>query len=199
MNNTLKQEKLKTYIQIIRITIVICWISLFAFWAIKLFGGNWFEIVVQNDNFVKFSQKVETTWIKYLVSFITMFVANYFLFCAIKQKFLFNIQEFFVFLFFIISMWVVVHFVDIEIVKMLYGYIVIIVYGALSQKGSKKFFGILAVVLQIIFSVVSMLVRNVELNLVYNYMISLVLSFDIYIMYCLYYLYSNLLKIKKEI
>ena len=80
-------DKLKTYIDITKITIVICWISLLAFLAIKLFGGNFFEIVVENDNFVKFSEMVETTCLKYLVSFITMGIGNYFIFSSISQRF----------------------------------------------------------------------------------------------------------------
>jgi hypothetical protein len=192
------KEKLKTYIQITRITIVICWISLFAFWAIKLFCGNFFEIVVENENFVKFSEMVETTWLKYLVSFITMVFSNYFLFCAIKQSFTFKPKELLIYFVIILSMWTIVHFVNIESIKMCYGYFAIIIYGLIYQKKWKKLYGVLAVILQFIFSVVSMMTRNIELYLVYNYLISIILSIDIYIMYCLYYLYSNLLKLKKE-
>jgi hypothetical protein len=82
--------KLKTYIHITRITIALCWIALFAFWAIKLFGGNWFEIVVENKNFIKFSNIVQNTWVKYLVSLFTIAVAKYLTFGAICQKFYFK-------------------------------------------------------------------------------------------------------------
>ena len=106
--------KLKTYIQITRITIVICWISLLAFWAIKLFGGNFFEIVVENDNFVKFSEKIETTWLKYLVSFITVSVANYLIIGAICQKFYFKGKQAVVVGLAIFSIWVVSNFVPLS-------------------------------------------------------------------------------------
>ena len=122
----LERNKVETYIKIIKVTIGICWACLFVFWAIKLFGGNWFEIVVKNENFVKFSNKVQNSWLKYFVSFITMSISNYFLFCAISQKLYLNLKEFIYFFLSVISMLCVVHFVNIELVKTLYGYLPII-------------------------------------------------------------------------
>lgn len=185
-------EKLKTYIQITRITIAICWIALFAFWAIKLFGGNFFEIVVQNENFIKFSQKVETTWLKYLVSFIPTFIYNYITLCAVCQKFTFKGKELIFSIISVISMWVVSNFVNIDIMKMWYGYFVIIIFTLFVQKGFRKIYGLLGAVLDLLFSVISLMTRNVPLIVTQNYLISFVLIIDMYLMLILYYLYMNL-------
>ena len=197
---TVDKEKLKTYIQITRITIVICWIALFAFWAIKLFGGNFFEIVVENENFVKFSEMVETTWIKYLVSFITIAVAKYLTFGAICQKFYFKGKDLAFVLFGIVSIWAVANFLPLGVLNFSswYGYLIFILAGILYQKGWKKSFGGLAIVLETIFSVVSAITRNLSINIMSNYLIAIIFSIDLYLMVGLYYLYSNLIKIKKE-
>ena len=195
------KEKLKTYIEITRITIVICWISLFAFWAIKLFGGNFFEVVVENENFVKFSEMVETTWLKYLVSFITIAVAKYLTFGAICQKFYFKGKQLAFVLFGIVSIWAVSNFVPLGKLQFpaWYAYVVFIIASCKYQKGWKKLFGVLAIALETIFSVVSALVRNIPVDIISNYLILSIFIFDLYLMLGLYYLYSNLNKLKKEI
>ena len=195
------KEKLKTYIQITRITIVVCWISLFAFWAIKLFGGNFFEIVVANENFVKFSEMVEKTWLKYLVSFITIAVAKYLTFGAICQKFYFKGKDLAFVVFGIVSIWAVANFMPLGKLQFpsWYGYLIFVLAGIIYQKGWKKTFGVLAIFLETIFSVVSALVRNIPVDIISNYLILSIFIFDLYLMLGLYYLYSNLNKLKKEI
>lgn len=187
------------YISITRITIILCWLSLFAFWGLKLFGGNLFEIVVENENFVALSNYIENSWLRYLSSFITIFVARYLTLGAVCQKFLFKGKSLFAVIFAIISIWFVVNFIDNEIVKMVYGYAVIIATGLIFQKRYGKLYGLLSVALDFAFSTLSMVIRSVELSLVYDYLISHILSIDMYIMYTLYYLYFNSIRLKKEI
>ena len=193
------KEKLKTYIDITKMTIGICWISLFAFWAIKLFGGNFFEIVVQNENFIAFSDMVQNTWLKYLVSFITIAVAKYLTFGAICQEFTFKGKQLLVISIAIVSIWAVVNFSNNDFLIMWYAYAVMIIIAILYQKGWKKSFGLLAILFEVGFNVLSVLIRGLELSLNTNYLIIFIGIFDMYIMTALYYLYSNLIKMEKEI
>lgn len=195
------KEKIKTYIDITKATIGICWFSLFAFWAIKLFGGNFFEIVVQNENFIAFSNLVETTWLKYLVSLFTIGVANYLMIGAICQKFYFKGTQALIIALAIISMWAVANFVPVSFLnmKVWYGYIVILLIGIFYQKGKARFNGIIAIALEFVFSTISMVVRNLPIETMSNYLITAIFIFDLYLMTALYYLYSNLIKMKKEI
>ena len=198
-NKNIGTAKLKTYIQITRITIVICWIALFAFWAIKLFGGNFFEIVVQNDNFIKFSDIVQNTWVKYLVSFFTIFLSNYLFIGAITQKYKFKNEYLLIYIFSAISMWLIVNFININFLKLFYGYIVFILIGIFTQKGIKRLNGFLASICELSFTVISTFVRCIEINLITNYMFILIMLIDFYIMAFLYFLYANLIRLKKEI
>jgi hypothetical protein len=194
----MNKDRLQMYESLTKITIVLCWLSLFSFWAIKLFGGNWFEIIVENDNFVKISKYIEETWLRYLSSFVTIFIARYLTFGAVCQKFIFKGKLFVIIVCCIISMWSVANFVNNEIIRMLYGYIVIFIIGLIFQKGRKRLFGIVAVFFDLAFSSISMITRNIQLQFVTDYLTLFILGIDIYIMYSLYYLYSNLKKIKKE-
>lgn len=194
------KEKIKTYIDITRLTIVICWISLFVFWAIKLFGGNFFEIVVQNENFIAFSNLVQNTWIKYLVSFITIAIAKYLTFGAICQRFYFKGKQLLVISIAIVSIWAVANFMPLGVLQFpsWYAYLVYIGIGLFYQKGKGKLYGVLAIAMELLFAILSMVTRNLPIEIMSSYMIAIIFSIDLYIMGTLYLLYANLIKLKGE-
>ena len=199
MNKLFDKDKLQMYISITRIVIIICWVSLFCVWGIKLLCGNWFEILVNNKNIIKLSNKFQYTWLKYLISIFTIALGNFLLFGAIAHQFYFRGKDILVFIILTISMWVVINFVPKNFlnIQFWYGYVVIICFGLFKQTGWKKIFGLIAVILQFLFRTISMVIRNNKLKLIDNYLILLVLLIDIYIMYALFYLYTNLIKLKK--
>jgi hypothetical protein len=192
----INKDRLQMYVSLTKITIVLCWLSLFSFWAIKLFGGNWFEVMVENENFVEFSNVVQNTWVKYLVSFFTILIGNYFLFGAIVQDYYFKGAKLAYVVFALISIWFVSNFVPISFLSMgfWYGYVVIIMFGVIFNKGWKKSLGLISIIMQLIFTSISMVTRNIPLEISDNYLIAIVTTIDTYIMYALYYLYLNLLK-----
>ena len=186
------------YVSLMKITIVLCWLSLFSFWAIKLFGGNWFEIMVENENFIKFSNTVQNIWLKYLVSLIATIVSNYLMLGAVLQKIKFKGKYCVTLILSITISWSVSNFVNIVFLKMFAGYIVAIVAAIIFNTRKKKLFGVLCVALDFVFSSLSMITRGIELSLITDYLVLLIGSIDLYIMYCLYFLYSNSLTLKKE-
>lgn len=192
------KDRLQMYISITRITIILCWLSLFTFWIVKLIGYDIFRIAVSNENFLKFSDLVQNSWLKYLVSFITISIVYYFMFGAVLQKFLLKGKDFILFLSSVISVWVVVNFVNIAILEMFLGYAIITVVGIVKQNRWKKLLGALTVALDFFFVTISMITRSIELQVTTNYFVLLILSIDVDLMFCLYYLYSNLIKLKKE-
>lgn len=189
------------YVDVTNLTILMCWIALGIFWIIKLFGGNWFEIAVQNKNFIAFSDLLQNTWLKYLVSFITIGGGNYLLIGAICQKFYFKGKQLAVVIFCIVSMWAVSNFVPLSFIYFpsWYGYVVLVAIGTTYQKGWKKCFGLIAILLETAFTVISFLVRNVPIVVLDNYLMISILIIDMYFMSALYYLYSNLIRLRKEI
>lgn len=191
------EEKLDMYVQILRIVIILCWATLFCYWIIKLLGGNWFKIAVDNKNFIKFSNLIQNTWVKYLYSYFTIFLGNYLPICAICQKFYFKGKALFVLILIITSIWAVANFIpNFLYMGFWYAYFVMIIYGIVYQKGKKKLLGLLAVVFDFLFPTVSMLIRDIDLRVVSNYLMANILIVDTFIMYALYYLYANLIKLK---
>lgn len=186
------------YISLTKITIVLCWLSLFSFWAIKIFGGNWFEIMVENENFVKFSDTVQNTWLKYITSLISTGIAHYFVLGAIFQKAKFDKLRFGIYAFSFVSAWAVANFVELLFLKVSYAYIVFTIIALIFNKGKRKINGMLFTFIDFVFTTISMITRNLQLSLIKNYLILMILSYDVYIMYCLYFLYCILIKMKGE-
>lgn len=189
--------KLATYIDITKQTIVICWIALFSFWAVKLFGGNFFEILVENENFVNLLNNAQSGWLRYLLSFITISLSNYFFIGAILEKFVFKKLNLLIYCFSTVSMWIITNFVNIDVLKMIYGYAIFVLIGFIFQKGLKKLYGVLSVALEFVFTTISILIRNVDLFVQSNFLIAVILSIDVFIMAMLYYLYVNLIRLKE--
>lgn len=193
------KDRLQMYVSIVRITIVLCWLSLFSFWIVKLFCNEIFEIAVQNENFIKFSDLLQNTWLKYLVSLFTIGTSFFLMYGATTQTFYPKGKDIVVVILSVLTIWVVANFINIEILQMLCGYVIISLIGVFKQNGVKKLLGCLAVVLDFVFCTISMLTRNIALSVLSNYFIMPILSIDVNIMFALYYLYSNLIKLKKEL
>lgn len=194
------KERLSMYVDITRITITLCWIALIAFWCLKLFGGNWFEIMVENENFIKFSELLQNTWLKYIVSFFTICIAKYIVFGAMLQQFTFKGKQLAIIGFCCLSIWAVANFVPNNFLNMpfWYGYVLYIIIPIIYQKKWKKCLGAVSIILELAFTSISMLTRNIRLQMMTDYLITMILIIDLYIMYVLYYLYSNLIKLKGE-
>lgn len=195
----MNKDRLQMYISVTKITIILCWLSLFAFWAIKIFGGNWFEILVENENFVSFCKYAENSWIEHFINWITICLFNVFMYGAVTQKFYFKDKQLVVISLITISIWAMRFIPNVLNFHFWYGYLIIIIYSFIVQKGKKKLFGIFATFLDLVFSTISLLTRNVQLELADNFLIGNILFIDMYLMYFLYYLYSNLIRLKKEI
>jgi hypothetical protein len=155
--------------------------------------------MVKNENFIKFSNCVENSWLKYLSSLITIFIARYFIFGAICQRFYFEGKWLLIIMASIFSIWLVVDFSNNNFLIMWYGYIVMVLVGFFYNNGRKRFLGLLAIVLELAFSTICMLTRNIQLTIIDNYIIYFIGSIDLYIMFIMYYLYSNLLRLGKEV
>ena len=192
------KDRLQMYVSIVRITIVLCWLSLFSFWIVKIFCNEIFEIAVQNENFIKFSDLLQNTWLKHLVSFVTISVSSYLMLGAVFQNAKLKEWKLFYYIFLAITSWIVANFVNVQIIKLLWSYTVVLIASLIFNIGWKKLLGFICIALDFAFCTLSMITRNIDIVVLSNYFVALILSIDLYIMYALYYLYSNLLRMKKE-
>ena len=76
----LKDNFLKFYSSPYGMLIVVSWVVLLLCLIIKLFGGNWFELWWENENFISFCNYVETkTWLKMVIACLIYLISGYFI------------------------------------------------------------------------------------------------------------------------
>ena len=181
--------------------IVVCWIALAICFGIKLFGGNLFEIICENENFIKVCEYADNHfWAKYIIGFINTSFGMYFLLLAMCQRWKYEKWEL------IVSMSTIAINTAVKILFTPLGLVLDIWQGIIMPmifkgRGKKQcLFVVLGNVMLLIFQVVSMFVKNVSLGFITNngILISFIFSIDVNLMIILYYLYSNLIKKGKE-
>lgn len=68
--------------------IIVCWFALAICFGIKLFGGNLFEIMCENENFIKVCEYADNHfWADFVLSSLYCFVSLYFLVLAMCGKY----------------------------------------------------------------------------------------------------------------
>ena len=181
--------------------IVVCWIALAICFGIKLFGGNLFEIMCENENFIKVCEYADNHWwADYLISFIYSYISNYFTILAICGKWKFSKIEFIIYS--------ITTFVGcgVKLFSPLLGIVfdiwnIVIMPCVFTLKTPKRHIWVLiGNGLLILFQMVSMFVKNLSLEIVTNngLLIGIIYSIDVTLMTLLYYLYTNFLVQRKE-
>lgn len=178
----------------LRRVIVVCWIALAICFGIKLFGGNLFEIMCHNENFIKVCIYTDTHFFAYyFLNALNSFILSYFYTLAVCQKLKYEALELFV----LIA--TVLLGVIVKLYSNVMGFVfdiwqMVIMPCIFTLDTPKKHWNvILGNVLVVAFQLISMFVRNIGLKvLTWESSLTIVIfSIDVFIMVILYYLYSN--------
>lgn len=176
-----------------RTLIISCWAVLIGCFIIKLLGGDWFNIISNNQNFINICNYLDNSWIKYIVSTSVYVPSSYLIYlCLTKQK-LFN------------DWWVMIILIPASYCKMnitFMGWIIDIfvwlILPLIKGKFKNWLWVISGIILIIAFQFISLLTRSININLTNETsLIALILQIDYYIMIILYYLYIQLYKRKE--
>lgn len=176
--------------------IVVCWIALAICFGIKLFGGNLFEIMCENENFIKVCEYADThIWAHYLIGSANCFISLYFFNLAIIQEYKYKWWQ--------LLMVILTVFIGsgVKIVSGSIGLIFDIWQGFILPaifigKEYKKYWKILvANVLLFAFQACSFFIKNIHSAILgESTLIGLIFSIDVFIMILLYYCYCNISK-----
>ena len=181
--------------------IVVCWIALAICFGIKLFGGNLFEIMCSNENFIKVCEYAENHfWFNYLLNSIYCFISLYLFSLAICGRLKYKKWELYVTIATVLLGGLIKSF------SFVFGLIfdiwqVIIFPCLMSVKTPRKHIYVIpANIMLFAFQFVSVYVKNITDFVVMwdEVLVGMIYSIDVLIMLFLYYLYSNILNSKKE-
>lgn len=181
--------------------IVVCWIALAVCFGIKLFGGNLFEVMCQNENFIKVCEYADNHfWAYYLINALYCFVSLYFFTLAICGKKSFRKWELIVVIATVIVGTLLKYFNQyVGLVFDVWQFIIMPCVFTLDNK-RRHIYVIPANILLFVFQAISMFVKNIEFGILTDkgLLISMIYSIDVLLMVLLYYGYSNVILMKGE-
>ena len=177
--------------------IIVCWIALAICFGIKLFGGNLFEIMCENENFIKVCEYADNHWWSYYtLNTINSLVLIYFFDLAICQKLKFEKWE----------LLTIIATVLIGNIIKSYSNIFGLVFDVWQmfampcvflRKTPKKWLNsLIGNVLLVIFQMMSLFIRNIGIKILTgeSLLMTLIFSIDVFLMILIYFGYSNVIK-----
>ena len=181
--------------------IIVCWIALAICFGIKLFGGNLFEIMCENENFIKVCEYADNHfWADFVLSSLYCFVSMYFLVLAMCGKYKYEIWQLIVLIVTVLVGTIVKIYNNIlGVVFDVWQGIIMPCLFTLKSPNRHKFV-ILGNGLLLVFQMVSIFVKDIDYIIVTDYglLTGIIYSLDVLLMIFIYYLYSNVLAQRKE-
>ena len=163
------------------------WLVLIIYFIVKLLGGNYFNVICENQKFIDFCNWLDNSWMKFVVSTIVYCFGNYTIYLAITKQRYFK------------DYWVILILLPASIVKcyfgaigMIFDLLSLIIIPLIKSKGKLWLRIIVAQILIILFQFISLITKNISGYMPNESMlVSSILTIDYYVMIILYYLYSN--------
>lgn len=179
--------------RLLRRVIVISWITLGLCFLVKIFGGNFFEIMCQSPNYKSLCEYANTHfWLKYLLGIVSSMICQSLFLLSIIQQYKFTKKQF------IITTITVLLATLVKPYNQTIGiifdiFMTFILPMIFLGKNYKKYTAIIfANVFIFAFQIVSLLVKNLSITIIDDStFITLIYGIDVYIMCFLYYLYRN--------
>lgn len=181
--------------------IILSWFALAICFAIKLFGGDLFTIVLEDNTAKAVFEYVDNhIWANYIVSALYCAISLRFYALAMAQRISFKIWEKILYIITVLAG------TAVKLWSYEWGYLfdiwqMVLFPAVLVCKTPKKllnvFYGNVAL---LVFQIVSMYIKDTNAITMYEHiLVGLIYSVDVLIMLILYYGYANLINLKKEV
>lgn len=185
---------------IVRRMVIMMWALLGVCLLIKLLGGNWFEPSTDNQRFIAFCNYMDThLWAEIVVVFPMFCVSNALTILAMAQRFWFTRTQLIVCAVGFAGAFALQY---LGLVGNICGSVVVSIALPMFVIGkpSKRYWNILiGNALIITFQCISSLTKNIAIKHATESLLqSIIYMLDTYIMIATYYLYANLIRLKKE-
>lgn len=171
--------------------IISCWVVLLCCFVVKLLGGNFFEIVCENEKFIRFCKFIDGNILKYVISFIMYMTSTYIYLLAIVRNEISNNKKIIGAVVLALLWFIKLLVYNIPIIAMLLEFGVIIGLPIILNKKYWKM-SLIGCGLNLLFQFISLITKNVKLDYVDETMfIAIIFNIDYYIMIILFYLYRT--------
>lgn len=184
--------------KVLKRLLILCWATLMVCFIIKIFGGNFFNIVCRDERFIAVCDFIQNTFLYYVMTFLTSALTHYLIWSLMFNRKLKRFEKvslatIFVVTFLIQSLIYYLGYGQYVILMSLIRYICV---PLILKCNWKRVF--IVNVLDIIFQIISMITKNVKIiGFDENVVVALIFMIDYYIMLLICYFY-NKIRNKKE-
>lgn len=179
--------------------ILICWALLFVCFTVKIFGGNYFAIMVNSPQFVEFCQHLDSNIVIYgLMGLVSSLITYALFYLALLRQMWFTKRQFWIYLVSVLVSCVIrvvfdaegVYSVIINSFNVLQCFILPLVFTRPCKPYVLRIF--VGNVLNFVFQFIAIITKNIGIKFITESSLQmLIFTIDVYIMLALYYLYSN--------
>jgi len=188
---------------VLKRAIILCWVLLAICFVIKIFGGNFFEIVCTNEKFIKVCEYCDTSFVRYIIYLIYFTFDAFIILKIIYPQLNFKQAKTWVYICLCLVLWVIKVLVENNVLILNNTFMsiatIVYLYLILALVSKRYIFSFLIIGYDAVLSLISSLVKSISLaNFITDSMLIIsIFMIDYYIMLILTALYSNLKYTKK--
>ena len=182
---------IKTKQTLVRRTIWICWFALIGCFIVKLFGGNYFEIIADNETFIKFCEFLESYQIHNVIKCIFYCFNIGLLISIFSRSELRSIKLKLLIIFISLISWIIKrNFALFGATLETIIFFTLPLFISKEKKIKTLIYSILGCLFVNVLQLISFFVKSIDSMIIQeNFIIGLIFQIDYYIMLILYYLY----------
>lgn len=182
---------------ILKRMIILCWVILGICFIVKIFGGNFFQIVVSNDRFIKLCDFIDNTFLYYIVQFCSYYAISIIIMSIMNFDKKFTRNQLIILSIVIIVCFILQNIVNMwnEMISSIIFTLIRYVLVPLIVLKSKILMVVIVNVVDIIFQLISMFIKDLGIGIFPdNSLIAIIFLIDYYIMLILFLLYVKYYK-----
>ena len=189
---------------VLKRAIILCWVLLAVCFVVKIFGGNFFNIVCENERFIKVCNFIENTFWYYIIAIIFFIANNFLVWLAMMGQLKFNKKDTIILVLFLIAFNIVQNLLQTIINPLIISFLSTIIRCFIIPifVFKIKFKRVLIIFcLDFAFQFCTMIIKSLAMFKVIsnNFLITIIYMIDYYIMLVLMYLYLYERNKNKEI
>ena len=179
--------------EVLKRMIILCWVILAVCFVVKIFGGNFFNIVVNNERFIRVCNYVENTFLYYVIGFLFYYANGLFILLAMKRELTPTNKELLFYSLFTIILFAIqytfkyIGFLEISMIITTIRYILLPLFVFKVKLKDV----IIINVFDLVFQLISSFVKSIDVSntIADKFLIVIIFLIDYYIMVFLLYLY----------
>lgn len=184
--------------------IVICWVLIAICFVVKICGGNFFNINVENENFIKFCNYLDNSWFRFIVYYMFYCFESYALLKIIKPEIKIKSLNFLFYISLLTIYWIIKLLLELKVLTMNDAIFSIgsmfLTYFMLSIFSKSWVRPIIVIVYQVILVTITSFIKNLSFlsEITCSFLNTTIFCIDYYILLVLTILYGILKLNKKE-